>query len=490
MYEEEQPVEVGDDTPSVISQASDKGWRAGIWDFGRAELPGQIENFNPGLVRRPDGLHLLVRRSEIKTGMPYGQNGIWACKLDDEDFRKPVGGPPLRFPESLAEEQFEDPRAVYWNGQTWVATVNFTWFTNMTWTGAHIALGVFGNDPLWSPIARKDPAVGTNTAERGNTHGKHNKNVLFWFKNDQLHCLYTSDPWSVVVFGNSWKEQTPFTYDGVRWKYGWVRGGTPPVLVDGLYYTFFHSSMPWRGRYRRYYMGAIAFMADPPFTPVHWTQEPILIGSQNDPWQQRKPLVVFPCGAVHENDRWLISFGVNDLKCGYLEMPHVDLLKILAPALVVPGMSLLADKTEPASKEAIPFSDKPDEGEESNNLPALVPSKEQAAKDWSHDQTPRRNPERDSLHPEAQESTNSATDGLRSDSCGGQNSLTCQNNAPPAETGTATKQRLPTAEQISKMQINAGKARAALAAKRAAGTLKPAKRKKRRRKKKILKVKA
>lgn len=474
MYEEEQPVEVGDSTPSVIEQAANMGWRAGIWHFGQAEREGQIENFNPGLVRRPDGLHLLVRRSEIKAGMPYGQNGIWACKLDDEDFRKPVGGPPLRFPESLAEEQFEDPRAVYWNGQTWVWTVNFTWFENMTWTGAHIAIGVFGNDPLWSPIARKDPEVGTNTAARGHTHGKHNKNVLFWFKDDKLHCLYTSDPWAVYVFGNSWKEQTLFSYDGVRWKYGWVRGGTPPVLVDGLYYTFFHSSMPWRGRYRRYYMGAIAFNSTPPFAPVHWTQEPILIGSQNDPWQQRKPLVVFPCGAIHENNRWLISFGVNDLKCGYLEMPHVDLLKILAPALVVPGMSLLADKTERGSLEPIPFSDKPDEGEDLP-VPALAEVEDRS------DLSPcvGRNPKANTT----QAQDDAGNRGENSESCGGQNSSTCQNNAPSVETGTGPNPRLPSAEQIAKLQGNAAKARAALAAKRAAGTLKPVKRKKRKKKK-------
>lgn len=450
MYEEETPVEVGDDTATVIDQAARMGWNAGLWNFGRAELPGQIENFNPGLVRRADGLWLLVRRSEIKTGMPYGQNGIWACKLDDEDFRKPVGGPPLRFPESLAEEQFEDPRAVYWNGQTWVAVVNFTWFTNMTWTGAHIALGVFGNDPLWSPIARRDPEVGTNSGHRGNTQGKHNKNVLFWFKDDKLHCLYTSDPWNVVVFGNGWKDQTPYVFDGVRWKYGWVRGGTPPVLVNGLYYTFFHSSMPWRGRYRRYYMGAIAFNSEPPFTPVHWTQEPILIGSQNDPWQQRKPLVVFPCGAVHENDRWLISFGVNDLKCGYLEMPHVDLLKILAPALVVPGMSLLADKTDRGSLEPVPFIDKPDEGEDFIG------------------ETPQ--PGAGSVATSA----SLATDNEQ-----------CQNNAPPAEIGTAAiNAAIDQANKLATQRYRALKAREALAAKRAAGELRPANRKKKRRKKK------
>lgn len=379
MWEEEQPVEVGDDTPPIKEQAAAKGWLGDIWDFGRAESPGQIEHFNPGLVRRADGLWLIVRRSEIKSGMPYGHNRIWACQLQDDDHRRVIGGPTLVVPDSGPEEQFEDPRAVYWNGQTWVGMVNFTWFPNGTWTGAHQCIGIFGNDPLWNPIARRDPPIGTNTAARGNTHGKHNKNLLWWFIDDRLHCLYTSDPWVVVEFGSQWTEQKQYANEGVRWKYGWVRGGTPPVLVGDLYYTFFHSSMPWRGRYRRYYMGAIAFNSTPPFMPAFWTQEPLLIGSQNDPWQQRKPLVVFPCGAVYEKERWLISMGINDLKCGWLELPHIELLRLLNPIAITPGMSLLSEHTQHPSVEPIPFTNKPDEGPEAHKtasepeVPQVVP---------------------------------------------------------------------------------------------------------------------
>lgn len=363
--QEEQTIEVGDETPSIIDQAKARGWACDFFNFGKAENPG-IEYFNPGLVRRPDGLWLLVRRSEIVPGLLYGRNAIWACKLDAD--KKPLGGPPLKFPESKMDEQFEDPRAVYWNGQTWIGCVNFTWFANGSWTGAHQMLGVFQDkggpditEATWTPLARRDPVIGTNKGIGGHVDGKHNKNLLWWFVDDKLHCLYTSDPWLVVEFGNKWEDQTEHFADGVKWNYGIVRGGTPPVLVGDLYYTFFHSSLPWRGRFRRYYMGAIAFESTPPFKPVLWSHKPLLIGSQNDPWHQKKPLVVFPCGAVMENNTWLISLGVNDLKCAWVEIPHDDVIPLLAPIPVVPGVSLLSHRTVTPEYAPIPYEE---------NLPA------------------------------------------------------------------------------------------------------------------------
>jgi predicted GH43/DUF377 family glycosyl hydrolase len=355
--EEIELVEVGDDTPTLQEQARLQRWKADIWNFHKAEMAG-IEFFNPGLVRRPDGLWLLVRRSEQFSGVPYGVNKIWACKLTEPE-RIPHGGPILLFPNSKSDEQFEDPRAVYWNGQTWVACCNFTWFPGdgSWWTGAHQCLGVFRDDEEWTAIARRDPIVGTNKGKPGHTYGQHNKNFIWFFLDGKLHLVYTSDPWLVIEFGATWEDQIQHIGEGVKWKYGVVRGGTPPVQVDDLFYTFFHSSLHWRGRFRRYYMGAIAFEAKPPFKAVLWTQEPLLTGSQNDPWTQGKPLVVFPCGAILENSQWLISLGINDLKCGWIEIPHADILERLKPIPVMQASLLLAQKTPEPVYERIPFEE-------------------------------------------------------------------------------------------------------------------------------------
>ncbi len=87
----------------------------------------------------------------------------------------------------------------------------------------------------------------------------------------------------------------------------------------------------WRGRYRRYYAGALAFDAKPPFTPRMITTQPLLQGSQNDVWAQKKPLVIFPCGALYKKGKWLLTCGVNDMKAAWVEIPHEDILKRMVP---------------------------------------------------------------------------------------------------------------------------------------------------------------
>lgn len=356
----EDVVQVGDRVPGILEQSRMRGWKAGFFDFVKAESD-QIEFFNPGLVRQPDGLWLIVRASELVDGMPYGKNKIWACRLNEKN-KTPEGGPLLVFPDSGEEEQFEDPRAVFWNDQTWIGCSNFTWYPDGSWTGAHQCLGIFRNngmqgqeDARWTALARRDPPVGTNLDRSGHTNGRHNKNWLWFFHEGKLHLIYTSDPWEVVEFGAGWDDQIKYEWEGMKWNYGTVRGGTPPILVGDLYYTFFHSSVPWRGRFRRYHMGALAFEAKPPFKPVMWTREPLLSGSQNDPWHQQKPLVVFPCGAVLENDRWFISMGINDLKCAWVDIPHEDVVKAVEAAPEAPALSLLAAPTERIQYAHVPF---------------------------------------------------------------------------------------------------------------------------------------
>jgi hypothetical protein len=77
-------------------------------------------------------------------------------------------------------------------------------------------------------------------------------------------------------------------------------------------------------------MGCYAFEAKLPFHITRITEEPLLIGSQNDYWVDKKPLVVFPCGSLLRGQEWLVTLGVNDLKCGWIKIPHKDLTKRMA----------------------------------------------------------------------------------------------------------------------------------------------------------------
>lgn len=328
----EPDIKRNDTVPSIIDQAADAGWEAGLYDFGKADGPG-FTYFNPGLVRRPDGLWLLVRRSENVPGSPFGRNAIWAVKLDPTG-RNPDRGVRLKWLDEQEGQQFEDARAFYVPhlNQVGVSACTFKWHGQNSWTGAIQVLGFF--DENWQCKIVHYPPFDTNATSLRNVPREHyQKNWLFWNRGEQLHLIYKSNPWTVCEFGGSWRKQTIHNNEGATWNYGDIRGGTPPVMVDGKYHTFFHSSMPWRGNYRRYHMGLLTFSAEPPFEVLEITKEPLLSGSQNDPWAQRKPPCIFPCGAVYENGKWLVTAGVNDLRAAWIEIPHESLL----PLLSVPG---------------------------------------------------------------------------------------------------------------------------------------------------------
>lgn len=317
-----------DDLPPLAEQARHKGWSAGVFDFGKGEAPG-TDYFNPSLVERPDGLWLLARRAVHDQVKRWGQNSICAFRLDAN--KVPQIGQVLRFIGAEPEEHFEDPRAVQHNGRTWVGACNYLFFGDR-WTGAHQTLGVFNDD--WSCYLRYHPEVGGNgPVLQGNS--RHEKNWPWFFHNDRLHLLYQTKPWELIQFGTKWSDRITHRAPGVDWAFGEIRGGTPPVRVGDLYWTFFHSSLPWVGAYRRYYMGALAFAAEPPFAPVRWTSQPMLSGSQHDRWNNRKPPCVFPCGAVLRDGVWLVTYGINDLNCGWVEIPHADLDRLADPHFVV-----------------------------------------------------------------------------------------------------------------------------------------------------------
>jgi predicted GH43/DUF377 family glycosyl hydrolase len=109
------------------------------------------------------------------------------------------------------------------------------------------------------------------------------------------------------------------------WEFGQMRGGSAPIKLGDEYLCFFHSSTPWTDKKRRYHMGAYTFRAKPPFNITRMTSRPILSGSKEDPWQEGLPLVVFPCGALMEGNKFVVSMGVNDYCSAWIKIPFDEL---------------------------------------------------------------------------------------------------------------------------------------------------------------------
>ena len=313
--------------PSITQQTQ---WPCRFFNFGKLQTPA-VCYFNPGLVERPDGLWLITRRSRNERGVRIGFNDIMAFNLDAN--LNPAYGLQTQFFHFFDREHFEDPRAIFHRGITYISACNFVVLNGgRGWTGAHQVLNEIAkmeNRNTWVSGHRIDPVYGNNGGAIGKDTGME-KNWLWFFHQDQLHLLYQTDPHIVCRFspaGLFEQEHKTASAKPMTWQWGTMRGGTPPVLTkDGdEYVSFFHSSLPDDTYRRRYYMGAYAFESQPPFRVTRYTPEPLLAGSPDDIWFKGKPLVVFPCGSRLKDDKWLVTMGINDLASAWIEIPHDDL---------------------------------------------------------------------------------------------------------------------------------------------------------------------
>jgi predicted GH43/DUF377 family glycosyl hydrolase len=292
-------------------------------------------------------------------------NSLAAFRLNED--HTPQVGFRVRCKGLFDREHFEDPRAIYHNSRTYISCCNFIVYPNAIkekWTGAHICVQVIEQSPdNWTSTKRIDPVYGNNEGTLAVVKGLE-KNWVWFFHKNELHLIYGINPHITVKWSEDfrvvqeWKEQS----DIAEWGYGHLRGGTPPILHEGLYWSFFHSSLPLQSKYRRrYYMGAYAFEPFPPFNIVKFTKEPLLAGSDEDDWAEKKPLVVFPCGAVMKDNQWLVSIGVNDLLSAWVEVPHQDLLIKMGEKPL--GMRRwLADSLKPTSTGVIAYLPPPNVG--------------------------------------------------------------------------------------------------------------------------------
>lgn len=147
---------------------------------------------------------------------------------------------------------------------------------------------------------------------------KRDKNfVPFVYKNTVLYS-YSDSP--RIVINTSEDNEFYISEQSASWEYGQIRGGSPALLWDGEYVSFFHSSYIVNQQnsllgQRVYYMGAYTFSPSPPFSLKRITRIPLMKGVQERSNVKRPTtsFVVFPAGVIDERDHFLVSYGVNDV---------------------------------------------------------------------------------------------------------------------------------------------------------------------------------
>jgi len=321
-----------DEIPSIVKQRPN--WKVEFVNFGKAEKPS-VRYFNTTIIERYDGDWMVARRAEGFDLTRMGENRLHAFKLDEN--RKPIAFIPINLASnSYKDQHFEDPRITWVGGKPWLSYCTFQIYPGERYSGAHQQVATL-NDAMQLD-SRWDPMYGHNGGSI--LTGTGNEKNWTWFEYDGLpHLIYNIEPHTVVRWDSEtlWESRVTPT---APWQYGHIRGGSNPILVGNEYVAFFHSSTPWidvsiadpkKQLRRRYHMGAYAFEAKPPFRITRITKEPLLSGSQEDPWQPGLPLVVFPCGALLKPQFWLVTMGINDYCTAWVEIPVGDLDKLLQP---------------------------------------------------------------------------------------------------------------------------------------------------------------
>ncbi len=302
-----------DDIPQLEKQSP--------WPFDFFKFPQQagVYYFNSSIIRFEKQLWICCRR--LRQEVNRELNDLVMFQLNDQ--LHPDIMVPVILPLERPEDNYEDPRLFIHRKELWVGSCNFR-------VGSYAHQCVSRLDRTFQCVEHIRPAFGNNRGTLGGQIG-HEKNWI-WFSHDkELHFIYKTSPKHCIVRTENGKPVEEFVTHKTNplWKAGEPRGGTTPVKVGDEYWTFFHSSTPWRDRKRRYHMGATAFRAEPPFEMTRMTTMPLLTGSENDVYRHGLPPVVFPNGAIFENDVWTVSMGVNDTSTAWVKIPMDDLEQMM-----------------------------------------------------------------------------------------------------------------------------------------------------------------
>lgn len=296
---------------------------------------GPVRVFNPGLLQDGDGWIFAYR-----VVGPDGLRRVGVCRLDaklhvvnnsPEPFSDRVRFTAGRDYAGPASTWFADPRLyrlqgrifIYWNSG-WHEPRNHQFFQELDAS----CLAPVGNPRELILRGPRQPLE---------------KNWVF-FGNERLHAVYSPAPHRVLEFSIAGEGDVEFSdlatqeWDHAAYAaaHGTLRGGAPPQLCDGHYWSFCHSVKGSEGHYR-YHAAVYCFAAATPFAP---TSAPTGELSLGNPIGNRRSFpklnsavdeVVYPCGAADHDGRWLVSYGINDEHCAIAILSHREVAGAVRP---------------------------------------------------------------------------------------------------------------------------------------------------------------
>jgi len=242
--------------------------------------PHHFLDQNAGFIRISSrDAWVVFTRSPIP--LKIGTSSLWAVRVNDA--LKPVG-----VPQKLVEHG-GDARAICHSGRVLVFFTTYQRNANDVIDGSGVSLAEFsvlGDAWVCLRIFQlpKHPINGGTST--GANVGWEKNWVPFLDANSEIGIIYSHDPWNVMTLKFA-PESLPrldnlYISPSVKWDFGVIRGGTPPLRYkDDCLITFFHSSQ-FTGSKNIYSCGACVFMDKPPYSPLAFTPNPLLMAPYKD----------------------------------------------------------------------------------------------------------------------------------------------------------------------------------------------------------------
>ena len=279
-------------------------------------IPKYPSAYNPAIIQKGDHYLLAFRHDLPWRGSEYKKVQLGIVETDSRFH--PIDDPVLL---ETGNWHSPDPRLFYHDGTLFIT------YTHLTLWGPpyECCIGVSSIDPK--------TLKSTMNFDLQYKRGPREKNwVPFTYMNDQkeeeLYFVYDFNPMTVLKIQKPItgaieqiisSDMTNPTLDAWEKKWGKIRGGTTPILSNGEYVCFFHSSFQEQSLYW-YVFGAITFDGKPPFSVKRISPHPILFKGMYQSLfaPQRNTIIraVFPSGLVEDivNKRsvFQVFCGEND----------------------------------------------------------------------------------------------------------------------------------------------------------------------------------
>jgi predicted GH43/DUF377 family glycosyl hydrolase len=254
--------------------------------------------FNSSIIRY-QGKLLLAHR----TGWMGSQ--IWIAELN-EDYKPNGINYQLKLDTANSNYGREDPRLFVFRGKLHISFTGVKGLRrskNITTRQLYVSLNDdFGVDKIYTPDYCQNDSM------------LWQKNWQFFEWKNELYCVYSIEPHVILKVNGNRCSIASYSNGKFNWSGGHKRGGCPPILVNGLFYHWFHGAVDIGSQWptRQYNYSVYTFDPMDNFSIVHTNETPLYYADNKTRPPDQYCSVVFNSGCIFENNNWIISNGIHD----------------------------------------------------------------------------------------------------------------------------------------------------------------------------------